>query len=232
MPISVLVMKINKFEYSPIIIDAQTQLIGDDLLGLYEGEGTLTFEDARRTVDIGDDKIKVFRGHYDLKKVQSGIVFEKEFSYYFEPHSFNVYLDPVNDLIIVAVKKAAAFNFINELQKQRVNRIQKYSFKKLNIDFDKITANANNVSGLWAQIKRGHVHSKGYFGNGVNEDAEVKQVIAEKRTSYVQIETQMSDNSSISLGITKDGNIVLQTPPKSEKELLVNVLSVYNNFLI
>lgn len=232
MPISVLVMKINKFDYSPIVIDAQTQLIGDDLLGLYEGEGTLTFEDADRTIDIDGDTIKVFKGHYDLKKTQSGIVFEKEFSYYFEPHSFNVYQDPINNLIIVAVKKAAASNFVNELQKNRVNKVQKYSFQKLDIDFDKITANANNVSGLWAQVNRGHVHSKGYFGDGVNEDAEVKQVIAEKRTSYVQIETQMSDNSSISIGITKGGNIVLQTPPKSEKELLINVLSIYNNFLI
>lgn len=232
MPVSVLVMKIKKFNYTPVTIDAQTQLIGDDLLGLYEGEGTLTFKDAHKTITIDGDPIEVYNCHFDLKRNITGIVFEKEFSYYFEPHSFKVYKDPINNLLIVGTKKIAALGFIHELQKERIGKSQRYSFQSLNIDFDRISANASNVSGLWAKVNRGHVRSKGFFGDGVNEDAEVKQAIAQKKTSYIQIETQMSDNSTISLGITKNGNVVLQTPPKTERELLVNVLSVYNNFLI
>ena len=63
--------------------------------------------------------------HHDFKHKKKGKVFQKNFSYFFEPADFNLYYNPETSLTLIGIKTDIALDFINELNyysKQYVGR--------------------------------------------------------------------------------------------------------------
>ena len=231
MAISVKLSHVERFDKKGLIIDHATQLLDEKDLGLYEGEGLV---DLRK---IGDDFVQLDRlispyfVEYDLRHEQQGFVFEKDFKYYFTKHKFHSYL--TNDgLFLLNIKKKVAESFLKELGKESGKRtgLRPFVFKKLNIDFDRIIANAENVTGLWSQVGRGNLTSQAFFGDQVTEDSEVQIALAQQQTSFVQFDITLSERL-FKIGITKDASIVFYKgfPQDASNEVILSTaLAIYD----
>lgn len=232
LPISTMIVKTNLFDTKGVAQDTQTQLIPNDV-GLYEGEGRLIMTPTKQLTINGKTYI-TFDIRYDYKKMKQGIVFDKAFEYYFEPHHFNAYYNADDSLFILRVKKEAATGFLKGLSKIKFGTAKKshYSFTELSVDFKEIMAKAENVSGLTARVDRDHIHAQAYWGDNVDQDAEVTHIIAQDKTSYVQLQINLETGQIVKVGITKHGNIVLYTIPKTEESQIALTLQIYSQFLI
>lgn len=230
MPVSMMFVKCPKFYNKTWQINAQTQLVSDDEIGLTEGEGQLSIIPTEEIINFGKSSYHTFKVDYDYKNITTGFVFDQKFSYYFKNYKFNIYHEPTEQILILTVKKDVSKSLIKELSKEKIDNKNLYSFKNLDINFDKIVKKAENISGLWTQIDRTNVHSQAYFGENINYDAEVKMILKERKTSYVIFESQIGGVYH-KIGITKNGNVVLYNSFKEERDQLRVASLIYEMFL-
>lgn len=223
-------VKVNKFSNKGLIINAETQLVNSENLGFYEGEGQLLFSPKNQIISTDSRNLSVYFADYDFKNIQRGFVFEKEFTYFFTNFQFNTYYDKDNDIFMLAVKKKVAKSFLSELVREKKGGQSLFSFSDIVVDFETIVAKADNLSGVWAQVQRENVHSQAFYGENVNQDSEVKLILAEKKTSYVLFDAEVNGNHH-KIGITKEGNVIVHTLPSNEDELVKIGFLIYDRFL-
>ncbi len=230
MPISVMVVKTKSFYKNGLNLGGQEQLIGNDGLGLSEGEGHLFLDPTDKQLGIDDCVFDVYTVDYDHRYETKGFVFDRQFDYYFKNYKFRIYHEASKNLLILAVKKEIAKAFLKEISKEKVRSQKLYDFDYLKIDFDKIVSKAENLSGLWAQVNRTEVQTQAYFGENINLDDEVKLVLKEKDASYALFDSTIGNNYQ-KIGITKEGNIVIYEDHSEDQQLITNIYKIYKIFL-
>lgn len=229
MPISIKIIKIATFRQQGLIINQPTQLVDENEMGFFEGDGVLEFKPQGEIFQVGSRIIEPYFANYDYRMDKSGMVFEKNFRYYFVNEKFHVYKTN-DDLLLLATRKKVADSFIKELKSEKTQGKSVFQFKDLKIDFDQIISKAENVTGLWSQVDRTNLNSQAFFGDHVTEDAEVKLVLQEKKTSFIQFDLSI-DNKIFKLGITKGGSIISYTTSFTSQEVLELSLIVYDFLL-
>lgn len=231
MAISVKLSLVDRFDRNGLIINHSTQFVDENELGYYEGEGLVDLHRNGTDFIQQERTISPYFVEYYLRHEQQGFVFEKDFKYYFTKHKFNSYLTS-DGLFLLTVKKKVAESFLKELGRETGKRTgaRPFIFKNVTIDFDRIIANSENVTGLWSQVGRGNLTSQAFFGDQVTEDAEVQIAIAQQKTSFVQFDITL-DGKLFKIGITKEGSIVFYKgfPKDSSNEVvLATALSIYD----
>lgn len=220
----------DRFDKNGYIINAETQFVDEQNLGFYEGEGVVDLRQAGDEFVLGNRSITPYFVEYDFRNEQQGFVFERDFRYYFTKHKFDSYLTN-DDLFVLNIRKKVANAFLKELSIEKNRRgIPPFLFKDLKIDFDRIIANSENVTGLWSQVNRGNLTSQAFFGDNVTEDAEVRIALSEQKTSFVQFDITL-DEKLYKIGITKNGTIVFYTnfPPNIDKKVVLETtLDIYD----
>jgi hypothetical protein len=229
MPISIMVVKVKRFYDKGYSIGGQEQFIGNDGLGLYEGEGHLFIDPTNDIISYDDSKFYVYNVDYDHRYETKGFVFDRPFSYFFKNYRFKIFYEKNQQLMILAVKKEIAKAFLKEISKEKMKSVRLYQFENLKIDYDRIVSKAENLSGLWAQVNRTEVQTQAYFGDNINLDEEVKLVLKEKDASYALLESTIGDNFQ-KIGITKEGNIVLFEDYSDDQEMIKNIYGIYKYF--
>lgn len=230
MPISLMVVKVDKFYEPGITLGGQDQIIDQDGLGISEGEGHLFLDPTSEQLAFDDCLFDIYKVDYDHRYEDQGFVFDRSFNYYFKNFKFNIYYEKNKRILILNVKKEIAKAFLKEISKETKRKNKLYHFQNLDINFDKVVAKAENLSGLWAQVNRSEVETQAYFGDNINLDEEVKAILKEKKPSYVLLESTIGE-FYLKMGITKLGNIVLYNDKKDEKKIIIDAYAIYNHFL-
>lgn len=225
------IIKASRFRNSGYNTEFQTQLTIDNDIGISEGEGRTSL--VRIDDLIIDDKIfNRYQTHFDLKKMAQGRVFEREFTYYFEPHDFESYFNESDGIFIISAKKDVSINLMKELNHLSPidGRVKPYKLETIPVNFQEVISRSSDVSGVWAKVDRTNVETQAFFGTNVNDDPEVKAIIDRGHTSYVQISITYTDIEH-KIGITKEGNIVFFTTPPSTHDLINIIYYVYERLL-
>ncbi|MDQ6112772.1 hypothetical protein, partial [Enterococcus gallinarum] len=90
MPISIMIVKVKKFYDKSYTIGGQEQFIGNDGLGLYEGEGHLFIDPTNNSYLLDDSEFHIYNVDYDYRYETKGFVFDRPFNYFFKNYRFKI----------------------------------------------------------------------------------------------------------------------------------------------
>lgn len=194
-----LVCVTKKFKKDDFLLPMQIDLLEDEV----EGEALTSINQSSDNFHI---EFEQYKCHHDFKHNKSGRVFQQNFSYYFEPLNFYTYHNSNENLAFIRTKTEVALDFIEKL-----NTTGEYDLKPIEINFEKMIPHIDEIGGAWfANLRKAHLKSAGYFGPHVNKSEEYKEAAREGHVSSIQINYINRVNSNeYTVLISKKGSIVL-----------------------
>lgn len=214
-----LVCHSNKFIKDHYLIPIQNDLLEDDV----EGAPETYIKPAKENYFLNFDK---YICHHDYKHNAHGRVFQKSFSYYFEPLNFYTYNNPSNALTLIQTKTDVALDFISKL-----SQTGEYNVEPVVVDFKSMIPHIDEVAGAWiADLKRAHLKTAGFFGPHVNKSEEYKRAAEEGNVSSISIKFT-SNSKEYTVLISGKGSIVLYDSFNTIEEELDLILQIYEQLI-
>jgi hypothetical protein len=177
-----------------------------------------------------------YEAFQDVKQNKHGRIADRTFTWYLEPHQFNIYHIATHNLLIIAAGKKTVESFIGQMESDKNSGLL---CKRIEIDFKKIQSLIPIISGAWfdeLQRARPYIAAAGYFGNHVDKSEEFKSASEAGVISALSLPYNFKGRD-IKISITKNGTIVLynrftnqitKAPDiPSELELVINVYHQY-----
>lgn len=211
----------EKFNTNGFYVPVQNTLFENEV----EGEAITYIKKHKNNFHLTYNQYKC---HHDYRHNKTGRVFQKDFSYYFEPLDFYLYKSFTNKLTLIQAKTEVAVDFINKL-----NITGEYTINPIEINFEKMIPKITEIGGAWfANLKKAHLKSAGYFGPNVNKSEEYKAATKEGNISSIQINyvNRVTSNEHIIL-ISKKGTIVLYDGFETIEEELDLVTQIYDSLI-
>ncbi|MFC6038393.1 hypothetical protein ACFPYN_02885 [Paenisporosarcina macmurdoensis] len=135
-----------------------------------EGPSELTYQQVVEQFYLGLNK---YSAHNDLRVNSKGRTKNHVFNFYYQPYKFNFYLNQDTNLLLIRVKTDVATDFVGKLNSQKA--LIAFPIK---INFQKFISQIENISGAWfADLKKNHLSSAGYFGKNVKEARNIKKLL-------------------------------------------------------
>lgn len=166
--------------------------------------------------------------HHDYKHKKHGRVFNRTFTYYFEPTDFYMYYKKDRNISLIQTKTDIGLDFIKTLTASDY-----YDIKAVNVNFVTMYPLITEITGGWiADLNQTYLKTAGYFGPNVNKSEEFKQAAEIGEVSSLLMK-YVSPNSGeeLTIGISKKGSVVLyDTFERIEDEIDV-VLDIYEKLI-
>ncbi|WP_121639514.1 hypothetical protein [Virgibacillus sp. Bac330] len=216
-----LICIIKKFPQKDFLVPIQQEF---DLLET-EGKPVTSIQINTENFHINFDQYKC---HNDYIHNKSGRVFNRDFNYYFEPLDFHSYYKKDDSLLLVQTKTDAAIDFVN-----RLNNTKEYDIKPVDIDFKNMIPLITEVSGAWfADLKRTHLKTAGYFGPNVNKSEEYKEAASEGNISSIHLKyISTRNNKEHYVVISKKGSVILYDTLQTPEEELDIIDEIYRELI-
>jgi hypothetical protein len=169
-----------------------------------EGEPKNSIQFVNENIYNGYSQYSV---HFESKVHKSGKVFEKVFNYYLSPKDFNLYHNRTNSIVLICNNKNDSNEFVDLCNIKLKKDIK---IGKLHFDLDTIANNIPNIKSAWFDsITLKTTSAAGVFGNKVEDSTLVQQIRANGGKLTYMMYDKVIRNENHTIGIGKDGLIVL-----------------------
>lgn len=169
-----------------------------------------------------------YNAHHDFKVMKKGRIKNHNFDFFYEPLDFNFYIDTTRSIMLVRIKTDVALDFVSKFNDEKPFFIQ-----PITINFQKIIAQINDISGAWfADLNKHHLKSAGYFGDGVDKSQEYQDAAKIGNISAINFKYPAKfNNEEYAVTISSKGSLYLRESLTDEKEELDVVLEIFDNLL-
>lgn len=220
MPKSYLICHSEIFYQDEYMIPIQCYFFEDEI----EGAAETFIKPNKKEFHAGFDQ---YFCHHDFKHKKRGKVFNKNFSYFWEPIDFYTYYNPINKLTLVGTKTEVSLDYIKKL-----NGTGYFDIKPVNINFEKMIPKIDEMNGAWfANLKKAHLKTAAFFGPHVNKSDEYKEAAKEGNISSINIYFINNKKKEYSISISQKGSIVLYDHFATIEEELDLVLQIYERLI-
>lgn len=215
-----LIGKANNFECQNFFKPMQ-----ESLLNNIEGESSTSMKIKQKLFYKGLDQ---YDCHHDFKHNKKGRVFQRDFSYYFEPFDFLTYHNSNDGLTLVQIKTEIALDYVHQL-----NLSGYFNIEPVMMRFDKMIPYIHEIKGAWiSELKGAHLKTAGYFGTNVNLSEEYKETAEEGKISSMVIQFISNKNGTeYTITLSNKGSIYISNKLDSIEDGLDLVLEVFNKLI-
>jgi hypothetical protein len=168
---------------------------------------------------------EVYHGRHDLRVEKSGRQFRKNFTWYFEPHEFPIYLWEPTSLLLLSTKHLVASSFIECFESRKLLKL-----RRVHVDYKTLMPRIQEISGAWvAELGHQHLSSTAVFGAHVDRSEEFQAAVAKGKLKSLIFTHAMNDSHRVA--ITARGGVVIYRRYDSPATEIRVIIDVYNTYM-